>query len=180
MKRPCGDGRTVLDVGSGAGRNAAFLAMAGFDVIAVDRDARLLDKTQALLENYSTHPCMPWHVERGEVRCVQRTLGAHLQRDREWLQDNAADVVLVVRFLRRGVLQLLPGAVREGGVLLYEHFLMGCEKFGGPNKRAQMLERGELAAIFAPPLFRILLDEESTLSDGRPITRFICQRLPNT
>lgn len=85
--------------------------------------------------------------------------------------------MVVVRFLRRGVLELLHEGVAEGGVVLYEHFLRGCESFGGPKKESQMLEMGELGRVFSEERgFVVLSDEEERLADGRPVVRFIAQR----
>jgi hypothetical protein len=84
---------------------------------------------------------------------------------------------VVVRFLRRGVLQNLHHAVLPGGFVFYEHFLVGCEQFGGPMKPSQMLQRGELANLFSPTRgFTVFVDEEHTLADGRPMARFLAQR----
>jgi SAM-dependent methyltransferase len=42
--------RTVLDAGCGAGRNLVYLLRAGFDVHAVDRDARAIARVRELAE----------------------------------------------------------------------------------------------------------------------------------
>lgn len=161
-----GTERTALDVGSGSGRDSAYLTARGFRVTAVDRDAALL----AMAERFANREAK----EGGSADTVLRTLGAHLQKDRAWLRRNRSKLLLVVRFFRRGVLELLHEGVEEGGFVIYEHFLKGCEKFGGPKKDSQMLLRGELRKVFSEKRgFQVLRDSEETLADGRPVTRFV-------
>lgn len=168
-----GEVRTALDVGSGSGRDSAYLAAAGFRVTAVDRDRALL----AMAERFGNREAK----EGGSVCTAVRTLGAHLSEDREWLKKNKSKLLLVVRFLRRGVLELLHEAVAEDGFAIYEHFLKGCEKFGGPKKDSQMLTPGELRNVFSEQRgFQVLRDSEETLSDGRPVTRFVAYRARRT
>lgn len=161
---------TALDIGSGSGRDSAFLAAEGFKVTAVDRDPVLLAKA-ARFGNREARI-------GGRVRTELRTLGAHLSEDRDWLRKRKAGLLLVVRFLRRGVLELLHEGVRDGGFVVYEHFLRGCEKFGGPKKDSQMLEPGELRRVFSEGRgFKVLRDDEEKLSDGRPVVRFVAHRV---
>lgn len=114
----------------------------------------------------------------GAVRGITRTFGADLCADAQFLREHASSLLLVVRFLRQGVVQQLPHAVQPGGFVVYEHFLSGCERFAsGPRKPSQMLQRGELAQIFtAEKGFSVWLDEETTLVDGRPMNRFVARR----
>lgn len=161
--------RTALDVGSGSGRDSAYLAARGFKVTAVDRDAGLLSKAGRFANREARNG--------GKVETVVRALGAHLSEDREWLRRNKAGLLLVVRFLRRGVLELLHEGVKDGGFVVYEHFLKGCERFGGPKKESQMLQPGELSKVFSEDRgFNVLRDDEETLSDGRPVVRFVAHR----
>lgn len=179
------DERSAIDIGAGSGRDAAYLAYNGWSVTAVDRDAGLVLKAEQLgnrvdqggeiigvpLENVEGD-----RQRVGRVKGVVRTFGADLDDDGIWLSKNSAKLLVVVRFLRRGVLELLPRGVQPGGFVLIEHFLTGCELFGGPMKRSQLLERGELGRVFAPQNFTILIEEECTLSDGRPVVRFLAHR----
>lgn len=168
--------RTALDVGCGSGRDAAYLAAHGWDVLAIDRCCGLVDKAEALGARHWAGLGAGAGGRRGAVVGAVRTLGADLRADACWLRENAAALLVVVRFLRRGVLELLPNAVADGGWVIVEHFLTGCEKLGGPVKRSQMLERGELGRLFGPAGFTILCEEEVLLDDGRPVARFLAVR----
>lgn len=161
--------KTALDIGAGCGRDSAYLASRGFTVTAVERDAVLVRKAHELGVRCAAHG--------GHVHAVARTFGRDLNADRRWLQEHRAALMVVVRFLRRGVLELLHEGVVEGGVVVYEHFLRGCEKFAGPKKESQMLEMGELGLVFSARRgFVVLSDAKETLADGRPIVRFVAQR----
>lgn len=162
--------RIALDVGAGAGRDTAFLVEQGFKVTAVDRDPLLMQKCLQLVRRYSPDSSR-------SVRAVVHTFGADLTKDIAFLQSNISSLVVVVRFLRRGVLDLLWHAVAPGGFVLYEHFLEGCQHLGGPVKPSQMLQPGELRSVFSKNRgFTVVKDEEATLPDGRPVARFIAKR----
>lgn len=162
--------RTALDIGAGAGRDTAFLAEHGFEVTAVDRDPLLMQNCLQLVSRYSSN-------SSGSVHTIVYTFGKDLTEDIAFLKANAASLLVVVRFLRRSVLDLLWNAVAPGGFVLYEHFLDGCQHLGGPVKPSQMLRSGELRTVFSRARgFTIVKDEEATLSDGRPIARFIAVR----
>ncbi|PXF40065.1 hypothetical protein BWQ96_10226 [Gracilariopsis chorda] len=169
--------RTAIDIGCGSGRDAAFLAGAGFSVTAVDRDTNLINKATQFCMRNQYHPLLPSCHLGGKVYPLVRTFGANLSEDRAFLRSHASGVMLVVRFLRRGVLDILHEGVLPGGIIVYEHFLTGCEKFGSPTKQSQMLRRGELREVFGEAHnFTVLRDEECTLDDGRPVVRFVALR----
>lgn len=175
--------RTALDIGAGSGRDAAYLALAGWRVTVVDRDAGLINKATRLGGRRNQYfAAEKLHSDEsgqdGSVDGIVRTFGAHLKEDSAWFCENAASLLLVVRFLRRGVLELLPNAVAHGGFVVYEHFLRGCEEFGGPMKAAQMLEHGELRKVFCEARgFAVVRDDEERLADGRPVARFVARRV---
>lgn len=168
--------RTALDIGAGAGRDSAFLASNGFDVIAVDRDRALVTKATALASRYVKNQ-QTKSSRSGSVTGIVRTFGANIADDTHFLRCNASGLLVVVRFLRHGVLDLLWHAVLPGGFVVYEHFLQGCEHFGGPVKTSQMLKPGELSQVFSLARgFTEWQHVNSNLPDGRPIVRFIARR----
>ena len=112
----------VLDVAAGGGRHSRFFADRGHRVTALDRDTSRLaahagiETVQADLENGSPWP-LPGH-----------TFGA----------------VIVTNYLHRPLFPALLDALAPGGVLLYETFMEGNERFGEPSRPAFLLKDGEL------------------------------------
>jgi len=127
---PTGGG--VLDVASGSGRHARWLAGSGYRVEAVDRDTQAL----AALEDVT-----------GVVTRV-----ADLENDR-WPYDGAAfDAVVVTNYLYRPRFDRLIDAVKPGGLLIYETFMLGNEAFGRPSNPDFLLRPGELLDRVRPRL----------------------------
>lgn len=168
-------GKSALDIGCGCGRDAKYLSVRGVDVVAVDRDSQLLSKLDKLRSTMYYYDVIPDKV--GTITTIHRTFGADRSADTQFLRSHASDLLLVVRFLRRGVLDLLYHAVLPGGYVAYEHFLVGAEHYGGPRKRSQLLEMGELRTVFSAERgFVVIRDERCLLEDGRPVVRFVAHK----
>jgi len=112
----------VLDVACGAGRHARLFADRGLQVVAVDRDAQ--------------------HIPG--VRFVQADLeGA------PWpLGTERFAAIVVTNYLHRPLLPQLEAALAEEGVLIYETFMTGNERYGRPSNPAFLLQPGELLQAF--------------------------------
>lgn len=120
-------GGRVLDVACGAGRHARYLAGLGYRVEAVDRDAEAL-AALADVEGVTTRQA---DLEGGP-----------------WPYYNVAfDGIVVTNYLFRPLLPLMINALSEGGVLLYETFMEGNDRFGKPSNPAFLLRSGELLEI---------------------------------
>lgn len=145
---------TVLDLACGAGRNARWLAQRGWRVEAVDRDAEAIAGLQqapgvhafaADLENG------PWPFRHG-----------------------AFDGIVVCRYLHRPLLPLLAETLAEGGVLIYETFMQGQEKFGRPQNPDFLLRSNELFEAFSSRL-AITAFEQGMVETPKPaVIQRIC------
>lgn len=95
-------------------------------------------------------------------------LRANLEDGSPWpLGGQSFDLVLVANYLHRPILPLILAAVAPGGLLLYETFALGNERFGRPSNPDFLLRPGELAAAVAAD-FKILGFEELELGPPRP------------
>jgi len=127
---PCG---LALDIASGLGRHAIALAEAGHRVICADYSAPAASK---LRENAA------------ERRLAIDPVIADIE---ETFPFRAAsfDVVLNLTFLNRELVPQLIGALRPGGMLLFDTFLIDQAASGHPNNPAFMLRRGELREMLS-------------------------------
>jgi SAM-dependent methyltransferase len=114
---------TVLDVACGAGRHSRLFLERGLRVVAVDR------KPQAI----------------PGARFVQ----ADLERGNPWpLPGEQFEGIVVTNYLYRPLLPRLLEALKPGGVLVYETFMAGNERFGRPSNPEFLLRPGELLESF--------------------------------
>jgi len=140
--RPGGE---VLDVAAGAGRHARLLACMGFEVEAVDRDASLFADPPAGV----------------------RVLEADLEEAAWPYAGRRFDAIVVTNYLHRPLLPTLARSLEPGGILIYETFALGNEKFGKPSNPAYLLAPGELLEAVRGTL-RVLAFEDLVVSDPRP------------
>lgn len=138
-------GGHVLDVACGAGRHARLLARMGFEVDAVDRDIALFEEPPA------------------NVRLLQADLEAEA-----WpYAGRRFDAIVVTNYLHRPLLPVLVDALEPGGLLIYETFARGNERFGKPSNPAFLLQPGELLEAVRGKL-RVIAYEDRNVEQPRP------------
>jgi SAM-dependent methyltransferase len=114
----------VLDVACGAGRNARHFAARGLEVVAVDREPQALP---------------------GNIRFVQ----ADLEDGSPWpFAGRRFAGIVVTNYLHRPLLPILEDSLEEQGVLIYETFMAGNERYGRPSNPGFLLRPGELLEAF--------------------------------
>jgi SAM-dependent methyltransferase len=119
----------VLDVACGSGRHARLLAALGHAVEAVDRDAHALAQLLGVAGVHTTCSdieARPWPFP--DVRFA---------------------AVVVTNYLHRPLLPTLLASLAPGGVLLYETFAAGNERYGRPSNPQFLLQPGELLRLCA-------------------------------
>ena len=114
----------VLDVACGGGRHARLFLERKLSVVAVDREA------QALPEG---------------IRFVK----ADLEDGSPWpFAGQRFGAIVVTNYLHRALFPDLVAALGEDGVLIYETFMIGNERFGRPSNPNFLLRPGELLEAF--------------------------------
>ena len=147
-------GGMVLDLACGAGRHSRWLARLGFEVSAVDRD------TGAFADPPEGVALLAADLEGGP-----------------WPYPGIAfDGIVATNYLHRPLLPILVGALVPGGVLVYETFARGNERFGKPSNPAFLLAPGELLQAVGGRL-RVLAYEDLVVDEPRPAAiQRICAR----
>lgn len=153
---------TVLDVACGRGRHALWLARAGFQVHAVDRDRDALTLVRHAAAD-----------ARLEIATETLDLETNPPPD---LGEARYDAIVVVNYLHRALFPSLKRALKSGGVLVYETFTIFQAARGKPTNPAYLLQPGELASLVAP--LHVLHGREGEF-DGRFIASIVAQRGPD-
>jgi SAM-dependent methyltransferase len=123
----------ALDLACGQGRHARLLASLGHRVTALDRDPEAL----AALAG----------VPGVSALC------ADLEDGRPWpFEPKRFAGIVVTNYLYRPLFRHLIEALAPGGVLIYETFMAGNERYGKPSNPEFLLAPGELLASFAREL----------------------------
>jgi SAM-dependent methyltransferase len=149
-------GSSVLDIAAGGGRHAAFFASSGRKVTAVDRDTAALSQLPGI-----------------------ETVRANLEDGSPWpLTSRRFGAVIVTNYLHRPLMPRLLESVEPGGVLLYETFMMGNERFGKPSNPNFLLKDGELLDLVRGK-FSVVAYEARMISDPRMamVQRIAARRL---
>lgn len=141
------NGGRVLDLASGGGRNARYLAGLGYEVEAVDRDADAL----ALLRDISNINTRVADLEQG---------------DWPYANDEFSGIV-VTNYLYRPLFPALLAGLAHSGVLIYETFSLGNENFGRPSNPDFLLRAGELLEVVRGKL-RVIAYEDVFEGGVRP------------
>lgn len=122
----------VLDLACGSGRHAIWLAAQGFQVHAVDRDVQATAHMQGMQN-------------------IQVTI-ADIESGTWPESDELYDGIVVSRYLFRPLLQKLAAMLKPDGVLIYETFMAGNERYGRPRNPDFLLQPDELSTVYAPLL----------------------------
>jgi SAM-dependent methyltransferase len=120
-------GGKVLDIACGSGRHARYLAALGFTVEAVDNDlsacADLLAIQGVSLRQFNLES-EPWPYAPSSFQGV-----------------------VVTNYLHRPLFPDLIETLAPGGVLIYETFALGNERYGRPKNPNYLLLSGELLEV---------------------------------
>jgi SAM-dependent methyltransferase len=147
----------VLDLACGSGRHSRLLAAAGFRVLAVDRNADAL-------------------ASLARVPGVT-TLPADLEGEAWPLAGRRFSGVVVTNYLWRPRLPNVLELLLPGGVLIYETFMAGNERYGKPTNPDFLLRSQELLDLARVGSLTVLAYEEGYAGEPRPALRqAICAR----
>jgi SAM-dependent methyltransferase len=146
-------GGRVLDVACGHGRHLRYLRSLGLTVVGVDRDEAALGALEGVggIEiHVADIEAGPWPFASGSF-----------------------DAVVVVNYLHRLLFPTLIDALRPGGVLIYETFALGNERYGRPSNPDFLLQPNELLSRAKP--LSVLAFEQGLVAVPKPaVIQRIC------
>ncbi len=130
----------VLDVAAGEGRHALYMASQGYDVTGLDRDEHALATLTRRAGEHHLPNLSTWEAD--------------LEKDPEAppaLGDQEYEGILVFFYLFRPLFPSLLHALKPGGVLIYETFLIDNHlRFNHPRRKEFCLEHNELLHLTHP------------------------------
>jgi len=141
-------GGRVLDLACGGGRHTRLFLELGHPVLAMDRDI-------AWVADLAGRPDL-------------ETLEVDLEDGRPFpLAGQRFAGVVVTNYLYRPHLPALIESVAPGGVLIYETFARGNERFGRPSNPDHLLDAGELLEAVRGSL-RVIAYEDLEVEQPKP------------
>ncbi|MSP95741.1 MAG: class I SAM-dependent methyltransferase [Betaproteobacteria bacterium] len=148
-------GGRVLDLACGHGRHARYLASRNHAVLACDRDPLAL-------------------ASLAGVRGVYAHL-ADLENGAPWpFPGRLFEAIVVVNYLHRPLFPLLVQSLAPAGVLLYETFLLGNERYGKPSNPQFLLRRDELLSAFGNDLMVVGFEQGRTSRPKPALVQRLC------
>jgi len=122
----------VLDLACGSGRHSKLALELGYQVLAIDLN------TSPIIELKHS---LPIHLQN-HLHVLELDLE---QADFPLLPDAyPIDGIMVTNYLYRPHIQKLLDLILPSGVIIYETFALGNERFGKPSNPAFLLQKDEL------------------------------------
>jgi len=139
----------ALDIATGEGRNAIFLAQHGFDVDAVDISKMGLRKARKLAE---------------EMGVKIRTFNVDL--DTYQIKKGQYDLIANFYFLKRSLIPKIKKGLKKRGRVIFETYILEHRNIAtsGPKQAEYFLKPNELLKLFNG--FRILRYREGIFKEG--------------
>lgn len=150
----------ALDLGCGTGRNALFLAAAGYEVDAIDISSVALERARANTQTTS-----------GKVHWIEADLEAASAA--QLLAKHRYALIVMVRYVNRALVATLPDRLADGGHLLVEQHLRAPGADAGPRDPSFRLRANEL--LHAAGDLRVVYYREDLVQDPDGRTAALAQ-----
>ncbi len=138
----------ALEIACGNGRNALFLAARGFAVTALDVSFVALSEAR----------------RRADERNLQVTW-LEIDLNQNSLPGSGYDLVVNINYLQRALVPQIKTAVKPGGFVVFETYLIDQQRIGHPKNPDYLLAHNELLDNFRE--FRVLFYREGKFVDAR-------------
>lgn len=139
----------VLDLAAGRGRHARYFKGLAYKIVALDRD---IDG----LADLSGDPAV-------------EIIAADLEDGSRWpLAERQFPGIVVTNYLHRPLMPRLAAALAPGGVLIYETFALGNERYGRPSNPDFLLRPEELRNYAQQHGLTVLGYEQVEIREPKP------------
>jgi len=139
----------ALDIATGEGRNAVFLARHGFEVDAVDISEKGLKKARKLAREIGV-----------------RVNALLVDLDDYQIEKDRYDLIADFYFLKRRLIPRIRKGLKKGGKVIFETYLLEHRTLGagGPKQAKYFLKPNELLRLFKN--FQVLFYREGIFREG--------------
>lgn len=149
----------ALDIAMGGGRNSVYLAQQGFQVEGVDNSDEAISLANTLAK------------EKG-VSIAVRLIDLETE---PFIQAQAYDCIICFNYLQRSLFPFIRKGVRQGGIILYETYIVDQAQFGRPKSPDHLLNHNELLTLFSG--FRVLRYREGILGEEKAVAGIVAQKI---
>lgn len=144
----------ILEVACGRGRHLRYLSDRGQPLVGIDIDlSRVSDLKQ--------QPGLELHEQ-------------DLEKDNAVFPDVAYAGIIVTNYLHRPLLKMLPDYLCQRGVLIYETFAVGNEKYGRPRSSDFLLRTDELLDVYSGCLNVVGFEQGFTDTPYPAVVQRVC------
>ncbi len=131
----------ALDIATGKGRHALFLAERGFEVVGIDISPIALETARRTAQQQSL--AIDW--QEADLEHIEFPKGHY-------------DLVLNFDYLQRSLVGQIKKTLKPGGWVIFETFLIDQQTIGHPKNPEYLLRHNELLELFRD--FRVLYYRE--------------------
>ena len=149
----------ALDIAMGTGRNALYLAEQGLDVEGVDISPEAVQKALDSADKLGVHiNARVADLEQGGYR----------------IKKGIYDLIVCFNYLHRPLIPAIKDGLKQGGMIVYETYLIEQAQYGKPKNPEFLLRHNELLDLFRE--FRCLRYREGIIKGRGAVASIVAEK----